>query len=119
RHQREGLPRDRRRQPARRRPRARRPAVLRLGGSRRTCRRLRYDGPDQDLRRRQPVLLRETMNARVTQSRGFTLTEMLIVMGVIVLVALIAVPSFRALTGGRSTEAASNTISAALARARL
>jgi prepilin-type N-terminal cleavage/methylation domain-containing protein len=64
------------------------------------------------------------MNARATHQHrggdgGFTLTEMLIVMGIIVVVALVAVPSFRALTGGRSTEAAANQISAALARARL
>jgi prepilin-type N-terminal cleavage/methylation domain-containing protein len=49
---------------------------------------------------------------------GFTLTELLIVMGIIVLVSLIAVPSFRALTGGRSTEAAANQLSAVLGRAR-
>ena len=49
---------------------------------------------------------------------AFTLTEMLIVVGIIVLVAVIAVPSFRAMTGGRSTEAAENQISAMLARAR-
>lgn len=50
--------------------------------------------------------------------RGFTLTEMLIVIGIIVLVVLIAIPSFKALTGGRSTEAAQNQISAVLARTR-
>jgi prepilin-type N-terminal cleavage/methylation domain-containing protein len=50
--------------------------------------------------------------------RAFTLMELLVVIGIIVLVAIIAVPSFRALTGGRSTEAAQNQISAVLARAR-
>lgn len=49
---------------------------------------------------------------------AFTLTEVLVVIGIIVLIAVLAVPSFRALTGGRSTEAAQNTISAVLARAR-
>jgi Tfp pilus assembly protein FimT len=43
---------------------------------------------------------------------------MLIVMGIIVVVALVAVPSFRALTGGRSIEGAQNQLSAAMARAR-
>src|SRR5687768_4410898 len=49
---------------------------------------------------------------------GFTLTELLIVIGIIVLVVTIAIPSFRAMTGGRSTEAAENQISAMLARSR-
>jgi prepilin-type N-terminal cleavage/methylation domain-containing protein len=60
------------------------------------------------------------MNVRLThpRQRAFTLTEMLIVMGIIVVVALVAIPSFRALTGGRSLEGAQNQISAAMARAR-
>lgn len=66
-----------------------------------------------------PLHLRDRGGSPGVRRGGFTLTEMLIVMGIIVLVALVAVPSFRALTGGRSTEAASNQISAALARARL
>ena len=49
---------------------------------------------------------------------AFTLTEVLVVIGIISLIAILAVPSFRALSGGRSTEAAQNTISAVLARAR-
>jgi type II secretory pathway pseudopilin PulG len=52
------------------------------------------------------------------RATAFTLTEILVVIGIIVLIAVIAVPSFRALTGGRSTEAAQNTISAVLSRAR-
>lgn len=52
------------------------------------------------------------------RAAAFTLTEVLVVIGIIVLIAVLAVPSFRALTGGRSTEAAQNTISAVLARAR-
>ena len=51
-------------------------------------------------------------------ARGFSLTEMLIVIGIVVLIATIAVPSFRAMTGTRSTEAAHNQLSALLGRAR-
>lgn len=49
---------------------------------------------------------------------GFTLTELLIVMAIIVLALLMAVPAIRALTGSKSEAAAQNTISAFLARAR-
>ena len=49
---------------------------------------------------------------------GFTLVELLIVLAIIVLVAAIAVPSFRAMTGARSTEAVHNQLSALLGRAR-
>lgn len=49
---------------------------------------------------------------------GFTLTEVLIVIGLILLVITIAIPVMSALTGGRSVDAAQNQISAALARAR-
>jgi prepilin-type N-terminal cleavage/methylation domain-containing protein len=58
-------------------------------------------------------------SARRRSHDGFTLTEMLIVIGIIVLVVAIAVPSFRALTGGKSTEAAHNQLSAILGRARM
>jgi prepilin-type N-terminal cleavage/methylation domain-containing protein len=51
-------------------------------------------------------------------ARGFTLTELLIVIGIIVLVSLLAIPAFRAMTGSRSVESAQNQISAVLARAR-
>jgi prepilin-type N-terminal cleavage/methylation domain-containing protein len=50
--------------------------------------------------------------------RGFTLTEMLIVIGILVIVMLLAVPAFRAMTGSRSSEAAQNQISAVLSRVR-
>jgi Tfp pilus assembly protein FimT len=50
--------------------------------------------------------------------RAFTLTEMLVVIGIIILVALSAVPSFNYLTGSRSLEAAQNAVAAALSRAR-
>lgn len=53
-----------------------------------------------------------------TQRSGFTLTEMLVVCGLIVLIILLALPAFRAITGGRSMEAAGNQISALLGRAR-
>src|SRR4051812_46982550 len=58
------------------------------------------------------------MSLTATPRRAFTLTEMLIVMGIILLVALIAVPAFRAMTGSRSTEAAQNQLAAFLGRAR-
>jgi prepilin-type N-terminal cleavage/methylation domain-containing protein len=49
---------------------------------------------------------------------GFTLIEMLVVMAIIVLAVTLAVPAIRALTGTGSTQAAQNTVSAFLARAR-
>jgi prepilin-type N-terminal cleavage/methylation domain-containing protein len=49
---------------------------------------------------------------------GFTLPELLIVIAIIVVVAGLAVPLFRILTGARSVEAALNTASAALGVAR-
>jgi type II secretory pathway pseudopilin PulG len=51
-------------------------------------------------------------------TRGFTLTELLVVIGIIILVTLLAIPAFRAMTGNRSTEAAQNQISGYLTRAR-
>jgi prepilin-type N-terminal cleavage/methylation domain-containing protein len=50
--------------------------------------------------------------------RGFTLIEMLIVCAIITMVVLIAIPAFKSLTGGRSTEAAANNLAALLGRAR-
>jgi prepilin-type N-terminal cleavage/methylation domain-containing protein len=61
---------------------------------------------------------RRPRGARRAAPAAFTLTEMLVVIGIIVLVALLAIPSFRALSGGRSTEAAQNVVSAVLSRAR-
>ncbi len=49
---------------------------------------------------------------------GFTLVEMLVVVSIISLIVLIAVPSFRAMTGGRSVDAAANTLAAMVGRAR-
>jgi hypothetical protein len=49
---------------------------------------------------------------------GFTLTEILIVIGLILLIITLAIPALSVITGGRSVDAAQNQISAALARAR-
>jgi prepilin-type N-terminal cleavage/methylation domain-containing protein len=49
---------------------------------------------------------------------GFTLTEILIVIGIIVLILAMAVPAFNYITGTRSQEAATNIIAAMLSRAR-
>jgi prepilin-type N-terminal cleavage/methylation domain-containing protein len=50
--------------------------------------------------------------------RGFTLIEMLIVMGIIILAITLAIPTIRALTGSKSTQSAQNTIAAYLASTR-
>jgi prepilin-type N-terminal cleavage/methylation domain-containing protein len=49
---------------------------------------------------------------------GFTLIEMLVVMGIIVLAMTLAIPSIRYLTGSKSEQAAQNTVAAILARTR-
>lgn len=49
---------------------------------------------------------------------AFTVTELLIVIGIIVLALALAMPAFNFLTGSKSTEAAYNAIGAFLARAR-
>src|SRR4051812_21386550 len=55
---------------------------------------------------------------RFTSRRGFTLTEILIVLGLVVLLLAIAVPSFNLIRGSRSVESAENQISALIGRAR-
>ncbi len=49
---------------------------------------------------------------------GFTLTEVLIVIGLIVLILAMAVPAFNFITGTRSIEAARNKVAAMIGRAR-
>jgi type II secretory pathway pseudopilin PulG len=49
---------------------------------------------------------------------GFSLTEILIVIGLIVLMLALAVPTFNFLTGNRSLEGAQNTVAALIGRAR-
>jgi len=49
---------------------------------------------------------------------GFTLAELIVVMGLIVLLITLAVPAIRAMTGTKSEEAARNTLSAFLGRVR-
>ncbi|HEY0009519.1 MAG TPA: prepilin-type N-terminal cleavage/methylation domain-containing protein [Tepidisphaeraceae bacterium] len=58
------------------------------------------------------------MRFPLQKTRGFTLTEMLIVIGLIVLLIALALPAFNFLTGSRSTEGATNVLSATFARAR-
>jgi Tfp pilus assembly protein FimT len=58
------------------------------------------------------------LSSRRSSCGGFTITELLLVIGIIVLVAIVAVPAFRAMTGSRSSESALNQMSAVLARAR-
>lgn len=50
--------------------------------------------------------------------RGFTLTEMLVVISIIVLLLAVAVPTFRYITGSRSIDSAQNLVAAMLNRAR-
>lgn len=49
---------------------------------------------------------------------GFTLTEMLVVIAIIILFVTLAIPAISSITGTRSISAAENQISAVLARAR-
>lgn len=53
-----------------------------------------------------------------TRPSGFTLTELLIVITLIVIILGIAIPTLSVLTGSRSTESARNQLSAMLGRAR-
>src|SRR5258706_15510719 len=49
---------------------------------------------------------------------GFTLTELLVVISIIVIVLALAIPLFSILRGGRSVEAGQNVLSAVLQRAK-
>src|SRR3954447_5437773 len=50
--------------------------------------------------------------------RGFTLTELLVVIGLIVLLVTLAIPTFGLITGGKSIDAAENQASAFLGQIR-
>src|SRR4051812_33729001 len=65
-----------------------------------------------------PPCLRPPMPACLHRPHAFTLTEILVVLGVIVLMLAMAIPAFNFIAGGRSVEGATNQISAFLARAR-
>jgi type II secretory pathway pseudopilin PulG len=49
---------------------------------------------------------------------GFTLTELLVVAGIIVLIVTLAVPAFNTISGNRSIDAAQNQLAAIIGRAR-
>lgn len=55
---------------------------------------------------------------KANNRQAFTLVEMLVVMGIIVLAIALAVPALKYLTGSKSEQAAQNAVSAMLARAR-
>ena len=52
------------------------------------------------------------------RAAGFTLTEILVVIGIIVLFIALAIPAFSAISGTRSIAGAENNLSALLVRAR-
>jgi type II secretory pathway pseudopilin PulG len=52
------------------------------------------------------------------KTNGFTLTEILIVIGLIVLILLLAMPALNFITGSRSIDGAQNQLSAVIGRAR-
>ncbi len=52
------------------------------------------------------------------QRTGFTITEVIVVIGIIVLLIGLAVPAFSIISGGQSREGAQNVVAAALGRAR-
>src|SRR5947209_4921771 len=47
-------------------------------------------------------------------AQGFTLTELLVVIGIIVLIATLAIPAFSVITGNRSVDSAQNQLQAVI-----
>jgi prepilin-type N-terminal cleavage/methylation domain-containing protein len=72
-------------------------------------------GPNPPAGLRVPASPRPRVSFR---RRGFTLIEMLIVMGIIILAVTLAIPAIKYLTGSKSEQAAQNTVAAAMATAR-
>ncbi|MGH7213994.1 MAG: prepilin-type N-terminal cleavage/methylation domain-containing protein [Tepidisphaeraceae bacterium] len=58
------------------------------------------------------------MTSRTIRHHAFTLTEMLVVIGILLLLLVLALPAFNFITGSRSIDGAQNQISALLGRAR-
>jgi prepilin-type N-terminal cleavage/methylation domain-containing protein len=71
-----------------------------------------------DLAKNTSERVRVTSQLQLRGQSGFSLIELLIVMGIIVLVLAVATPAFQLLSNGRSVEAAQNQIAAMLGRAR-
>src|SRR4051794_38989018 len=71
----------------------------------------------RETRRRRPITSPRSAAGGVVR-RGFTLTELLVVIGVIVLMLAMAVPLFNVFSGSRSVEGGQNMVSAMLQRAR-
>jgi type II secretory pathway pseudopilin PulG len=61
---------------------------------------------------------RDNCKSQIANRRAFTLMEILIVIGLIVLIIALAVPAFSFITGSRSVDAGENLVSAMLSRAR-
>lgn len=76
-------------------------------------RRQKAEGRGQKSRSTAPTAYRLPPTAR-----GFTLVEMLVVMGIIILAITMAIPTIRYLTGAKSEQSAENAVAATLAAAR-